>query len=412
MQPDKSPKPFSEFHSPHPIAGRRVVLAGFVLAVFAWGMGFYGLSVYSQFLGVQGRWSLGMMSAATTAYFVAGSVCIGLSDRLARAIGRRPVALTGIILLAGGACSLPHVQSAAGLFLAYAVMALGWAATSGTAITQIVGAWFIDRRGLAVSLALSGASVAGFTVVPVMVWQIALWGNAVGIAVAACGFGVLALVAVASLVEQPEDGAATREASSMRAEPVSLRWTRQQVLLVATFTVGLLAQVIFLAHQLPILTPRVGSEGAALAVGITTAAALAGRVGMGVFLDRVDHRTILAACFASQVVGLGLLLFTDSLAGVITACVLFGLSVGNLITLPALFVQREYPAPQFGLVVSRVWSYSQFFYAFGPLLAGLLIESSGSGNSAIIVSMVLQLTGIALCLSRRSADRPTVGQAA
>ncbi len=389
---------FSEFHTPRPIAGRRIVFAGFVLAIFAWGFGFYGLSVYTQFLGVQGRWTLAQMSAATTVYFVAGSIFIGLSDRLSGRLGRKRVALLGIVSLVCGSSYLPFAESVYLLFAAYLIMAFGWASTSGTAITQIVGAWFDRQRGLAVSLALTGASVAGFTVVPAMVWLINHWGSTTGIALTACLFGLVAALAVASLADQPEQATNKRAAGNGPATGSVPRWSLAQLVLVMIFSLGLLAQVIFLAHQLPILTPRIGADRAALAVGITTAAALGGRLLLGFFSDRVDHRRMLAACFVSQISGLTILLLGDSAFAVFSACVLFGLSVGNLITLPALFVQREYPPAQFGAVVSRIWSCSQFFYAFGPLAAGLLIEASGSRDSALMVCVLLQLMATALCV--------------
>lgn len=401
-----------EFFTARPITGARVVATSFVMAVFAWGLGFYGLSVYSQFLGVEGRWSLGLMSAATTVYFVAGSVCIGLADRLAVRIGRRRVGLLGIVMLAGGAMLLPQVGHVALLILLYLAMAFGWAATSGTAITQIVGLWFHERRGLAASLALTGASVAGFTVVPFMVWQIGLWGVGIGIAVTAAVCGVLAFVSQWGMVDAP-DSASVVGISSAQLTPVSAvavasaRLDRHLLGVVAIFTVGLVAQVAFLAHQLPILTPRIGAEQAALAVAFTTAAAMVGRLLLGLVIDRFDHRILVALCYGSQVIGLFILLTTDSFTGVVFACILFGVSVGNLITLPALFVQREFPPEQFGPVVSRIWSISQFFYAFGPLGAGLLIELTHSADAVIVICIMLQLFALGLCLVRRftSADQ-------
>ena len=57
-------------------------------------------------------------------------------------IGRRPVVVAGVLLMAGCASALAYVPNAFWLFAAYAGMAFGWAAISGTAITQIIGRWF------------------------------------------------------------------------------------------------------------------------------------------------------------------------------------------------------------------------------------------------------------------------------
>ncbi len=48
---------------------------------------------------------------------------------------------------------------------------------------------------------------------------------------------------------------------------------------------------------------------------------------------------------------------------------LFGLSAGNLLTLPSLIIQREFDAASFGMLVGLSWAISQFTYAFGPGVA-------------------------------------------
>ena len=82
--------------------------------------------------------------------------------------------MTGVLMLAGSTSALPWAPDPVTLFAVYAGMALGWAATSGTMITQIVGRWFQARRGLALNLALTGASAAGFVIVPALVGAIVL----------------------------------------------------------------------------------------------------------------------------------------------------------------------------------------------------------------------------------------------
>src|SRR5262245_8796219 len=81
--------------------------------------------------------------------------------------------------------------------------------------------------------------------------------------------------------------------------------------------------------------------------------------------------------FAMQIAAMGILLAADG-AVVFAACALFGLGVGNLITFPALIVQREYPAEHFTRVVSLIVTINQLTFAFGPALLGLSRDWSGS----------------------------------
>ena len=53
------------------------------------------------------------------------------------------------------------------------------------------------------------------------------------------------------------------------------------------------------------------------------------------------------------------------------ACAVFGLSAGNLLTLPALIIQREFEAASFGMLVGLSWAVGQFTYSFGPGVMGV-----------------------------------------
>src|SRR4051812_49269180 len=56
--------------------GWRVVAGTFVLAVFGWGLGFYGPPVYLHAVHETRGWSLALVSAAVTAHFLVGAVVV------------------------------------------------------------------------------------------------------------------------------------------------------------------------------------------------------------------------------------------------------------------------------------------------------------------------------------------------
>ncbi|MFX4516553.1 hypothetical protein ABTA91_18865, partial [Acinetobacter baumannii] len=76
----------------------------------------------------------------------------------------------------------------------------------------------------------------------------------------------------------------------------------------------------------------------------------------------------------------------------IAACALFGFSVGNLITLPALIVQREFDPRAFGVLVSLITAVNQVTYAFGPGAIGLLRDVSGSYALPFYACVAVELT--------------------
>src|SRR5215510_2837987 len=149
--------------------GWRVVVLCFVMALVCWGLGFYGHGFYLVELRRQHGWSTALISSASTACYLASAVLvIFISDAIGR-FGVRGCVLTGLVAFAAAAAALPFITEPWQLFAVYLVMALGWTNMSVAAITNILGLWFEQKRGLAISLALNGASFSGVIVVPFLV---------------------------------------------------------------------------------------------------------------------------------------------------------------------------------------------------------------------------------------------------
>jgi cyanate permease len=84
----------------------------------------------------------------------------------------------------------------------------------------------------------------------------------------------------------------------------------------------------------------------------------------------------------------------------------FGFSVGNLITLPSLIVQREFDPHSFGVLVSLQTAIAQVTYAFGPGVVGVLRDLSGSYTLPFYGCIALELTAAALIMVRGNAKAP------
>ncbi len=162
--------------------------------------------------------------------------------------------------------------------------------------------------------------------------------------------------------------ASTEDPSASRIRAVALR-DRAFLTVSIAFALVLFAQVGFIVHLISFLDPVTGREHAAIAVALLTAMAVVGRVLFSTVIDRLDHRLASAISFASQAVALTIIINSCDEWLLIGACALFGFSVGNLITLPALIVQREFDPRSFGVLVSLITAINQVTYAFGRELS-------------------------------------------
>jgi MFS family permease len=399
--------------------GWRVVGACFVIAIFSWALGFYGHGVYLAEFALGRGWSSAVVSTATTAYYLVSAAMLAfVGDAIGR-FGPRAVVLTGIGAFALSALLIGRVEQPWQLFPAYLVMAVGWATLTAASISNILGLWFDARRGLALSLALNGASAGGIAGVPLLVWLTGAIGFGEAMAVAAAATLII-LVPVASIwIGAPEGHAGARHRSAAAtgagAGAVALARSRRAWLITgrfwtatAPFAIGLAAQVGFLVHQISFLEPRIGSDGAALAVAATTAMAVAGRIGLGIWIDRLDLRVVTAASLLSQAAALAWATQASAPAAIVAACAVVGLSVGNLITLPALVIQREFPPAVFGRLTALAIAINQIAYAFGPTLLGAVRDATGGYGASLALCIVMQCTAAVVALAGRLPRRPSI----
>src|SRR3974390_1720338 len=178
--------------------GWRVVFALFVFAIFAWGLGFYRHGVYLAELQRTRGWPTSLISTATTLYYLSSiGLVIFVSDIIKR-FGPRQVLVGGAICFSLAVAIIAEVDAPWQLFAAYLVMAMGWMLMSLGAITTIAGLWFFEKRGLAISLALTGASFGGIILPPLLVALVARFGFSDAMLLTA-GLTIVVLVATALL---------------------------------------------------------------------------------------------------------------------------------------------------------------------------------------------------------------------
>jgi MFS family permease len=383
--------------------GWKAILACFCVAVFAWGFGFYGQAVFLAELRRLHGWPASVISAATTCFYLAGAFLVPFVQQVLDRIGPRALLIGGAVTLGIGAAGFSNAAAPWQLFAAGLVMAVGWAATSGPAIATTLALWFEHRRGFAISLALNGASASGFTIAPLLVRL----SQTIGLrrAVVECvAIGWVLLIPIILLCVWRADtvaGAAVSRTENRVAKAAAL-WSWHFWSVALPFGLAIAAQVGFIVHMVAFLLPLLGAAGTGLAVTLSSLAAMFGRLGLGVVIDRSPKRSTAAICFLSQACGLGLLLaLPDSVAVIYCGIVLFGLSVGNVITLPPLVVHAEFDAASFGLIVGLSGAFAQFALAFAPGAFGLLHDISGSYDSVLLACIALQMAAAGLVLYRR-----------
>jgi hypothetical protein len=400
--------------------GWRVVAGALVLAVFGWGVGFYGPPVFLHAVEAARGWSLALISTAVTLHFLTGALVAANLPLLHRCYGLPNVTKAGAFAMALGILGWACVTAPWLLLVAALVSGAGWAVMSAAAINAIVSPWFERARPAALGMAYNGGSVGGVVFSPL--WVAAIdW---LGFPIAAVAIGLAMVLTVWVLADTvfartpqqmgltpdgdaPGKPVAAVTSATARPLPGRLLWTnRKFITLAAGMALGLFAQIGLIAHLFSLLVPALGAQWAGLATGLATAAAMAGRTLVGWLMPlHADRRLFACASYSIQIFGSIALIMAagESVPLLVIGVLLFGAGIGNATSLPPLIAQVEFVKDDVPRAVALIVAIGQGTYAFAPAALGLIRElaphapdlSPGAAPSLFAVAAVIQ--GLAIC---------------
>ena len=395
--------------------GWSVAWAAFTLAVLAWGIGFYGPSVFLQTLHTSRGWSISEISAAITFHFLLSALLIAYLPEIHRRFGIAGTTLRGAFLMAIGLVGWSGAWEPWQLFLAAVPSAAGWATTSGAALNAIVARWFERDRPKAMSLAFNGASVGGVLFVPLWVFLIDRLGfQTAALSVSIVAVGIIGWLSAKYFKLSPTSLGLAIDGAGARTAIAKPRLSRSEIVrmprfltLSAAFALGLFAQIGLLSHLIVRLIPDVGATSAGLLLSLATVCAVIGRTLAGWWIGDHDRWIAAAINFAVQIIGVLLLIFGNGWVLLTLGCVVFGLGIGNLTSLPPLIAQKEFNREDVVAVVALIVAINQAVFAFAPAIVGAFRDATSDYVLPFgIVACTQLMAAMIVLLGREAAASP------
>ncbi len=387
-----------------PYHGWLVVAVCFMAALFTWGFGVFGASVYLSEVTRATGWSVSLVSAAVTTFYLTNALALTTVGAAIDRHGSRPVFIFGILALSLSVVLIGHVAEQWQLFAAFVVLGMGYATLSLTGLSSTIAPWFDRHQGRSVAIALMGASFGAMVVVPLTVMAIARFGF--GPAMLGAG-GVVAAVMLplaiivlryrgpAELGLAPDGGTVATRDDTTRAAPAA--WTRATAVrtlalwtIAVGFALGLVVQVGFLTHHLKLAEPVLGLVGAGWLVSATGLTGLIGRFVLAAIADRVNVRLWSAAIFGLQTVTLGLMAAFPDASVLIGTSLVYGFCLGQITTLSPIVVRREFGSASYGAIYSVAATVIQLSSAFGPALYGALRDLFEGYGPVLAIAAVFE----------------------
>jgi sugar phosphate permease len=395
-----------------------IVVACFFISLYTGGVIFYGFTAIFEPLVDQFGWSYAQISLAASLRGLEAGLLAPLVGMLVDRWGPRRLLLGGVIIVCLGLILLSRTTSLVMFYGAFALLATGMSACSGTVLMTAVANWFRKKIGIAMGIMICGYGCSGL-LVPIIVnlvdtydWQTAIAILAIGLLAVCLPLSFLVRHKPEQYGYQPDgetEDAVVPNASSAQTETAEVSVGTRQALKSRTFwhiALALLCQVMILStvvtHVMPYLSsiaiPRARSSLIAMAIPLTS---ISGRLGLGWLGDRFDKRRMMAAAFA-MLCG-GLLCFAFASPGatwlLVLFLVLFGIGYGGNNTLRGSVIREFFGRSNFGAIHGLVIGIMMIGSITGPPLAGWVFDKWGSYQPIWFAFTSLAVAAIVLAVT-------------
>lgn len=401
--------------------GWYVVAAAFSVLFLAYGLQFsYGVFVteMSADLG----WGRAETALPYSLYVFTYGAMSAVTGRATDRVGPRLVIAIGAGLLGLGWGASALVQEPWQLKLALGLVAALGMSVAWVPCNATVARWFTRRRGTAVAIASSGASLGNFLVPAIAAALVALWGWRITLGCIAVVSALLMMLAARFMVRDPESLGLWPDGDKAAPAPAQLgdgrkvgevMWTEPFLLIVAIYFMSWLVVFVPFVHAAAYAEdlgiPAVAAASVLSAIGI---GGVAGRLSAGLVSDRFGRFPALVMIFALQVIAFVLFDVASGLAMLWLAGSVFGFSYGGGVTVLPALCSDLFGRAHVASVVGAIFAIAGAPAAIGPYFAGWLYDATGRYESAFLIAAGLNAVALALTLVLAWRSRMPAPQAA
>ena len=355
-------------------------------------------------------WSRADLATAVTINVILLSLLQPLVGIAVDRWGSRPVLLLGLIGTALMSLPITFATRLWQIYVFYSVIAsLAFAAMSPVNITKLVSGWFTERRGLALSIASSGAAFGQLAIIPIATvvmarygWRVSYWALA--------GVVVLAMLPLGwwFVRDAPAEGAAGNgphaagagagTISAWQALRTAPYWQLSFGFFVCGYTMSF-TQVHMVPYflDMPEHSHTVMQATASTALSVVGGCSVLGAVLIGFLSDRIGARPMLATTYFLRGLSyLILLLAGPSLPGIFAAAVVMGISWTSTVPLTSAISAEIYGRASLGTIFGLIFTAMNVGVGVGSYIAGRDYDITGNYHLALIVNGALGFAAAAL----------------
>ena len=359
-------------------------------------------------------WDRGLAAGAFSFGFLVSAVLSPIVGRVLDVRGPRVVILSGVLVLTAGLALAPSIERPWQLYLTLGVLVGGGAnMMTYTVHSQFLPNWFVQRRGLAISIAFAGVGIGAIVLLPwlqsIIVnagWRASCWAMGLLVLFGAGPLNLLVRKKPEDIGLLPDGESRSRSAAGTRtalniADPrwAATTWTLARALrtgrfwwIVLGYFCALVAWYAVQVHQTKYLmeigfTPLV----AAWSLGIVSVAGVPGQIVLGALSDRIGREWIWTAGCAGFAICYAALIALEQVQSNVLLYVMV-LSQGflgyALTSVMGPIVVEIFEGPHYGSIFGTITVALIGGGAAGPWLAGVIHDATGSYRLAFVLIIV------------------------
>jgi len=383
--------PFKRFHY-----GWYVALAGAGIQL-AHALGVYSFGVFLRPITMEFGWERGALSiAASLAGIEMGFLAI-LTGKLSDKFGPRVlVTLSGVFV---GIAFLLMTQINS-LWQVYLFWGIGMGAAASCAVVPLLSTlprWFIQKRGMAISITASGFGV-GAMISPVLAQLLISnfeWRQS---------FLILAIIVWIIIIplaqfirKNPEQMGLkpygeNEEGIDEDTNDSQLGLTFREALKTRSFWIfGTIQALWFYSLQTIVvhITPHAVDIGipeiaAASILSIVAGSSVFGRLSIGFIADKLGARRVFSTCLILATIALLWLIYANQIWTFYIFSVCFGLAYGGFIPLLTVIPSELFGVKSLGVILGALIFYNHIGSSFGAPISGFIFDRTGSYRIALI----------------------------
>ncbi|MBT5890120.1 MAG: MFS transporter [Chromatiales bacterium] len=328
-------------------------------------------------------WSRSAQQVAIT--FLYGGAVIGLQavGWLNKVFGIQRVTVVSLLLMSLGylACTQLIGGSIWTLYLMFAILPIIGMGALAVTWTQLINLWFVENRGLALAIGLSGTGITAVVAPNMMAWSIEQYSWQAPFVLLACLNLLLIPVSLLWFRLPQQDSSADMQAEQADARALASRGVDFREGLTApkfwicNLALGLVVSAVvgIVTNTIPILIDAgFAMSEAALIFSFFGFSLITGRLIVGYLLDRLWPPGVAACSLILPAVGCMIFLSgADNFAMLALAVVLFGLGAGAEFDIAAFLIARYFGLADYG----RLFGFHQGLITVASSLAPLMFAA-------------------------------------